>query len=152
MSLFLLLSPALPTPTAPSPTFLFLRRISSRPGVRAGTLASPGRAFFSQRTEQPLTGGMSWAATMSPHRVSVTLSIGATWACVCFQALPVSLSQAELSLQLVLATLLFGVHSAWHPSFKPQRTALLTCTSWALWDSVTGEVFYVRFRITTYLN
>lgn len=61
-----------PTPTAPSPTFLFLHHISSRPGVRAGTLPAemePGQSWqsVSQRTEQPLTGGMSWAATMSPY-------------------------------------------------------------------------------------
>lgn len=43
---------------------------------------------------------------------------------ICFSQ---ALSQAELSLQPVLATLLLGVCSAWHPSFTPRQELFGQC-------------------------
>ena len=100
-----------------------------------------------QTPEQPLTEGMSQPAAVSPRGVSLTPNVGTAWACLFFQALPVSLPGAEQSLQPVLATLLLGVRSAQHPSCNPQGTAPWTCTDWALWDSVAGKVAYTHSEL-----
>lgn len=130
---------------SPSPHFLQAWGDSSHPSSRDGAQLVWQRV--SQKPEEPLTEGISLAATgvlmgvaQPKHQCSIYI-----WF---FQALPMILSQAELSLPSVLATLLLGVCSPWHPSFTPKQEQFgLNSVRSCGWRSVS-----CTFRISVDLN